>query len=196
MIVALTGGIGSGKSTIVSFFSEFKNVAIFIADEEAKKLMNSSEELKSKIIKEFGENAYQNNKLDRKFIAEIVFKNKSKLAILNSFVHPAVAKHFQEFVKNNSNKDYILYESAIVFEHNSDNFFEYIIVVTAPIEIRIKRVVKRDNTTEDEVLQRMKNQWREEKKILQANYIINNIEIEESKNVVKKIHNILTQKAI
>ena len=66
MIVALTGGIGSGKSTIVSFFSEFKNVAIFIADEEAKKLMNSSEELKSKIIKEFGENAYQNNKLDRK----------------------------------------------------------------------------------------------------------------------------------
>lgn len=196
MIVALTGGIGSGKSTIVSFFSEFKNVAIFIADEEAKKLMNSSEELKSKIIKEFGENAYQNNKLDRKFIAEIVFKNKSKLAILNSFVHPAVAKHFQEFVKNNSNQDYILYESAIVFEHNSDNFFEYIIVVTAPIEIRIKRVVKRDNTTEDEVLQRMKNQWREEKKILQANYVINNIEIEESKNVVKKIHNILTQKAI
>jgi dephospho-CoA kinase len=195
MIIGLTGGIGSGKSTILNVFSEFKTVAIFIADQEAKKLMNSSVEVKSKIIKEFGEEAYKNNKLDRKFIAQIVFKDKNKLAILNNLVHPAVAELFIEFSKENSHKDYIIYESAIIFEQNKDALFDYIIVVTAPTEIKIKRLISRDHTSIDEVIQRMNNQWNDEKKTLQANYVIMNIQMDESKRLVQEIHNSLIKKS-
>ena len=195
MVVGLTGGIGSGKTTVVSFFKKFSNVAIYIADVEAKKLMNSSSVIKNKLIKEFGEQAYKNNKLNRTFIADIVFKNKKKLKALNSIVHPEVENHFQEFVFNNNKKDYILYENAILFENKSNFFCDYIITVSAPIETRIKRVVLRDNSTKEEVLNRIRNQWPVEKKTLQSNYIIHNRSLKNTENQVNKIHNFLTKKS-
>ncbi|MFT6192504.1 MAG: dephospho-CoA kinase [Polaribacter sp.] len=195
MIVGLTGGIGSGKTTVAKFFSEFKNIAIYTADLEAKKLMNSSKIIKDNLIKEFGELAFVNQKLNRKYIAEIVFKDKEKLANLNAIVHPEVKINFQEFVKNNSKKDYIIYENAILFESKSNLICDIIITVFADINTKILRVIDRDSSTKKEVLNRMKNQWQEDKIILQSNYIIYNELLDETKWQVNKIHNILTKKA-
>ena len=195
MIVGLTGGIGSGKTTVAKFFSEFKNIAIYTADSEAKKLMNSSKIIKDNLIKEFGELAIVNQKLNRKYIAEIVFKDKEKLANLNAIVHPEVKRNFQKFVKNNNKNDYIIYENAILFESKSNLICDIIITVFADINTKILRVIDRDSSTKKEVLSRMKNQWLEDKIILQSNYIIYNELLDETKWQVNKIHNILTEKA-
>ncbi|WP_428742312.1 dephospho-CoA kinase [Tenacibaculum sp.] len=193
MIVGLTGGIGSGKSTIVKMFSQFDNIAIYIADDEAKKLMSTSKEIKNQLISEFGDQVYINNELNRAYLASIVFKNKEKLAILNSIVHPVVNEHLQSFIKKNTDKDYILYENAILFENGSDSFCDKIITVTAPEDVRINRVVKRDNTTIEDVKNRIKNQWNVTKKTLQSHYIIDNVDLTYSRQQVLKIHNYLTK---
>jgi len=192
MIVGLTGGIGSGKSTIAKFFSKFNTISLYIADDEAKKLMLTNA-LRKQISNEFGEKAYINNTLNRKHISDIVFKDKNKLQVLNSIVHPAVKNHFNEFIKKNSTKDYILYENAILFENGNDAICDAIICVTIPIKLRIERIMDRDHVTEIEVLNRMKNQWIEEKKLLQCNYVVHNFTKEQSEKEVKRIHNILTK---
>nr|WP_299033230.1 dephospho-CoA kinase [uncultured Tenacibaculum sp.] len=196
MVVGLTGGIGSGKSTILKMFSEFKNIAIYIADDEAKKLMHTSSEIKSRLITEFGKKTYINNELNRAYLASIVFKNKEKLTLLNSIVHPVVNEHLQAFIKQNSDKAYVLYENAILFENGSDAFCDKVITVTAPEEVRINRVIKRDSTTIEEVKNRIKSQWSEIKKTLQSNYIIENKTLNNSKEQVLKIHNSLTKKVM
>lgn len=194
MVVGITGGIGSGKSTVVNMFSKFENIAIYIADEEAKKLMNTSSIIKESLIKEFGTDTYKNNQLNRPYLANIVFNNKNKLAILNSIVHPEVHKHLENFIKSNSFKDYILYENAILFENGSNKICDKIITVTAPLETKINRVIKRDNTTRDEVISRMKNQWSDQKKSLQSHYLIVNTSLQKTQTQVLKIHNSLTKK--
>ena len=194
MIVGLTGGIGSGKTTVAKLFSEFENVAIYIADDEAKKLMNSSKIIKKQLISEFGENSYNNEGLNRKYIADKVFNNAEKLAKLNAIVHPEVRKHFQDFVSRNKDKAYIIYEAAILFESKSNQFCAKIITVIADEKTRINRIIARDKTTEKEVRNRMQNQWNDTKKILQSNYIIKNEDLSTTKQQVVKIHNFLTKK--
>lgn len=194
MVVGITGGIGSGKSTVVKLFSKFENTAIYLADDEAKKLMNTSKEIKEKLIREFSDKVYKNNELNRPFLANIVFNNKEKLAVLNSIVHPVVHKHLQDFIHQNVDKSYILYENAILFENGSDTICDKVITVTAPKNIRIERVVKRDKTTVEAVQSRMKNQWKDIKKTLQSNYIVENIELIQTEQLVGKIHNKLTKK--
>jgi dephospho-CoA kinase len=192
-IVGVTGGIGSGKTTVAKLFAEFKNVAIYIADVEAKKLMNSSEIIKENLIKQFGKESFINGELNRKFIAEIVFKDKEKLAVLNGIVHPEVRKHFQNFIRKNQNKDYIIYENAILFESKSNIFCDIVITVYADLNTKINRVTARDSSTKTAVLNRMKNQWNDAKKTLQSNYVIYNEKLENTVNQVHKIHNTLTQ---
>jgi dephospho-CoA kinase len=194
MIIGLTGGIGSGKTTVAKFFSEFENVAIYIADVEAKNLMNSSETIKEKLIIEFGERAFIDQKLNRKYISEIVFKDAEKLASLNTIVHPEVKKHFKIFVENNLDKAYIIYENAILFESKSNLVCDFIISVYADINTRIKRVTARDISTKEDVFNRIQNQWNDDKKLLQSNYIISNEDLDETENQVHVIHNILTEK--
>jgi dephospho-CoA kinase len=196
MIVGLTGGIGSGKTTVANFFAEFENVVIYNADSEAKKLMNSSLIIKSKIIEEFGEESYQNSQLNRPFIANLVFKDKSKLEALNAIVHPEVKKHFQQFVNQHKNKDYIVYENAILFESKSNLKCDIIISVYAPLEVRIERTVLRDSSSKTAVENRIKSQWLEDKKLLQSNYVIYNLNREDTRFQVIKIHNILTKKIV
>lgn len=195
MVIGLTGGIGSGKSTIVKMFSKFKNIAIYIADDEAKNLMNSSSKIKSQLIFEFGNETYVNNQLNRPYLANIVFNNKQKLTILNDIVHPVVNQHFQDFISKNTERDYILYENAILFENGSNIFCDKIITVIAPKSIRIQRVLKRDNSTVEAVKNRIKNQWNQTKKTLQSNYIIENITLSKSESQTLRIHNILTKKS-
>lgn len=195
MVVGLTGGIGSGKTTVAKLFQNFNTVAVYIADVEAKKLMTSSNVIRTKLIKAFGSDTYIENKLNRAYISNLVFSNSEKLQVLNSIVHPEVKKHFQEFIQQNANKAYILYESAILFESSSQHQFDYIISVFVDLEERIKRVSKRDHSTKQEVLDRINNQWKEDKKLLLSNYIINNYSLQETEASVKKIHNILTKKA-
>lgn len=192
MVVGITGGIGSGKSTVVKMFSKFKNIAVYVADNEAKKLMNTSAEIREKLIIEFSSEVYKNNELNRPFLANIVFNNKEKLAVLNAIVHPVVHKHLQDFIKKNAKKDYILYENAILFENESNTFCDKIITVTAPKEIRINRVVQRDKTTKEAVIKRMNNQWSSIKKELQSHYVIDNLELTKTKQQVAYIHNKLT----
>jgi dephospho-CoA kinase len=194
MVVGLTGGIGSGKTTVAKLFSKFNDVAIYIADIEAKKLMNSSEIIKKKLIKQFGESSFVNQKLNRNYISEIVFNDKEKLSILNAIVHPEVKKHFQDFIKKNIDKTYIIYENAILFESGSNLLCDYIITVYANVNTKIERVILRDSSAKEAVESRMKNQWNDSKKIVQSNYIICNENLDETKTQVNKIHNILTEK--
>ncbi|CAL2107404.1 Dephospho-CoA kinase [Tenacibaculum sp. 190524A02b] len=193
MVIGLTGGIGSGKSTVAKMFLNFENIAYYNADEEAKNLMNNSLKIKENLIKEFGNESYLNNSLNRPYIANIVFNDKKKLAILNNIVHPVVYEHLNNFIFKNKDKNYILYENAILFENGSNSFCDKIITVSAPIALRIERVIKRDHSNYNDVKKRMNNQWRDEKKIMQSNYIINNIDINLTKNNVKQIHHFLTK---
>lgn len=195
MIVGLTGGIGSGKTTVANLFAKFNNVVIYNADLEAKSLMNSSLVIKTKIIEEFGKESYKDNQLNRLFIAEIVFNNKNKLAVLNSIVHPEVKNHFEQFVCLHKNKEYILYENAILFESKSNFKCDFIISVYVPLQVRIKRTMLRDGSSKKDVENRIKNQWLEDKKILQSNYIVNNLSKEKLQSQIIRIHNILTEKA-
>ncbi|HAO14755.1 MAG TPA: dephospho-CoA kinase [Tenacibaculum sp.] len=192
MIIGLTGGIGSGKTTVAKIFSKFRNTTVYYADIEAKKLMTTSNTIKERMTNEFGENTYLNNQLNTAYIANIVFNDKQKLKILNEIVHPEVYKHLQQFLDQNQNKDYILYENAILFENKSDRFCDKIITVTAPIDIRINRVIQRDKVPSNSVKMRIQNQWDDDLKIMQSNYIIENKKIKSTEKQVIMIHNILT----
>ena len=194
MVVGLTGGIGSGKTTIATLFDEFENVVIYNADFEAKKIMNSSSTIKSKIIQQFGEKSYLNNQLNSAYIASLVFNDKSKLELLTSLVHPEVRKHFQYFKNLHAQKEYILYENAILFESKSNLNCDIIISVFTPLDIRIKRTMLRDQSSRAAVEFRIKNQYSEKIKHLQSNYIIYNSTQEKVKSQIIRIHNILTKK--
>ena len=196
MIVGLTGGIGSGKTTVAEVFKKLDSVAVYIADIEARKIMNSSDVIRTQLLQAFGKETYKDSELNRQYLANTVFESEEKLTILNNIVHPEVKKHFLDFATRNADKSYVLYESAILFESNSSQQCDFIISVFLDKEERIKRVLERDKTTEKEVLSRINSQWKEDKKLLSSNYIIFNYAIQDTKKSVLKIHNILTEKAL
>jgi len=191
-VIGLTGGIGSGKTTIANYFKEM-GVPLYIADDEAKKVMQS-EDIIQQIKASFGNSLFENEILNRAKLAEIVFNNADKLAQLNAIVHPAVKKDFELWLKQNEKHDYVIYEAAILFESGRYKDCDVIITVTAPEEIRIERVVKRDNTTREQVLSRIKMQWNDEKRISLSNFIINNSNLKIAKEEVVKILKILNIK--
>ena len=186
MIVGLTGGIGSGKSTIAKEFAVL-GIAVFNSDEQAKVLIATDAQIKKRIMAAFGEEAYQNGEYNRAYIAQIVFNNPEKLAILNSIVHPALAKHFKQWAKKQTSP-YVLKEAAILFESESYKDCDYIITVTAPEQLRIARVMARDHCTEAQVRARMAQQWSDAQRIALSNAVIENIDLESAKEQVKRIH--------
>ena len=193
MIIGITGGIGSGKSLVAKELYSFENTVYYHADEEAKKLVNTSSSIKNKIIKIFGKESYLDGKLNRKFISELVFKDSVLLGKLNGIIHPEVKIHFKNFIKSQKVHALILYENAILFETNSDLLCDIIISITAPKELRIKRVMLRDNVAKNQVQAIIKNQWSDGKRNLLSNYSIENIEKEETMLKIKYIYNILTK---
>lgn len=188
-IVGLTGGIGSGKTTVANFFREL-GAPVYIADDEAAKLMHTDALLKKKIIAIFGEKSYRDGILNKEFIASHVFNNKEQLKKLNAIVHPAVERHFKEW-KKEQYASYIIYEAAILFETGSYKKFDFNILVTAPQDERIKRIQQRDNSQINEIKARMANQWPDSKKENLADFVLNNINISNTKKEVIKIHQFL-----
>ena len=191
-IIGLTGGIGSGKTTIANFFAEM-GVPVYIADNEAKKIMQLRhivEEIKTV----FGEFLFENEVLNREKLAEIVFNNKEKLNQLNAIIHPAVKKDFELWLQKNKNYEYIIYEAAILFESGRYKDCDIIITVTAPEETRIERVVSRDKTTREQVLSRMKMQWKDEERVAKSDFVIFNENLKTAKEEVVKILKILNIK--
>lgn len=188
-IIGITGGIGSGKTTVAKLFSEL-GIPLFIADVEAKKLMNNDQEVIAKLISLFGNEAYQNNTLNRAYISEQVFNNKELLEALNNIVHPAVQKKFESWYKKQE-APYVLYEAAILIEKGRTDYFDKIILVTASKKERIERVKKRDQISEDQIKQRMNNQWSDDKKEKFADFVIKNSILDKTKENVLFIHNFL-----
>ena len=188
-IIGLTGGIGSGKTTIAKFFAS-EGVPIYIADLEAKSLMDSKE-IKKEIFELFGKTIFKNEMLDRAKIAEIVFNDPTMLVKLNSIVHPAVKKHFKEWVHAHESEDLLLYESAILFESGHYKEFDYVISVIAPLESRIARVLARDDSTREQVMSRVNAQWNDDERVKKSDFIIENINLDDSKLKVMDILKIL-----
>src|SRR5690606_32165956 len=175
MIICLTGGIGSGKTTVANLFGKL-GVPVYVSDSEAKILLETSNQIKKEVINEFGKKSYINNKPDRKYLASIVFNNKEKLQKLNAIIHPRVAQHFKDWYKKQDSL-YVIKESAILFENGIYGDCGKIIVVTAPKEERIKRVMNRDKVSREEVLLRMKNQWTDKEKEKFSDFTIKNTSI-------------------
>lgn len=172
--IGLTGGIGSGKSTVARIFNVL-GIPVYDADAAAKKLMSENPLLKNNIINAFGTDAYAYDKLDRKFLSEVVFKDESKLALLNSLVHPATIRDADEWMQK-QNTPYIIKEAALIFESGSDKHLDLVIGVKSPVALRIERTMKRNNITAAQVEARMKFQMNEEKKMSLCDFIIENDE--------------------
>lgn len=170
--IGLTGNIGSGKTTIASCF-EILGVAIFNADKEAKLLMNKDVNLKQSLIAEFGKEVFLNNELNRKYLSNLAFNDDLVLKRLNALVHPVVQDAFEKWSIQQSGA-YIIKEAAILFESNTYQSLDAIICISCPEEIRLKRILKRDDLSEMDVRQRMSHQWAEEKKISLSDYVITN----------------------
>lgn len=175
MKIGITGGIGSGKSTVCKLF-ELLGIPVFYADDVAKNIMNTDDELKQSVINEFGSGSYSEvGLLNRKYIADIVFKNQERLAVLNSLVHPAVFRAFASWYSS-QNSLYIVKEAALLFESDSYKTCDYSVLVEAPNELKIKRVMERDQVTAKDVELRMAKQFTDLQKRKLANFTILNDE--------------------
>jgi len=185
--VGITGGIGSGKTSVCKVF-ETLGIPAYYADTRAKQLMNTDAELKAELEGRFGEGIYADGTLNQGKLAEIVFNDPTALEKVNSWVHPAVARDF-EYWCSQQTSPYVLEEAAIIFESGLAQRFDKVILVTAPEHVRIERVCARDHVSSEAVRKRMDNQWRDEKKIALADFIIHNDNIQPIIPQVLKIHN-------
>ena len=185
-IIGLTGGIGSGKSTVLELF-KILGVKTYSADESAKKLVNTDPNLINLIKSSFGNNIYDKGLLNTRKLSKIVFEDTEKLKLLNSIIHPAVARDFKLFL-NSINEDYIVKEAAIIFETKSENNYDKIIFIQSPLEIRIERVIMRDNISREEVMKRINNQLDENLIINMCDYVITNKNINDLEAKVLSIH--------
>ena len=177
--VGITGGIGSGKSTVCEVF-KLLDVPVFEADVVAKQLQNTNQKIKNGLISLFGEDIYTPEGLvDRKKLADIIFNSDFQIAKINELIHPVVKEEFENWLKK-QNSAYIIHEAAILFESGFYKIMDYTILVSAPEEQRIERVMKRDCINRETVMQRIKKQWNEEEKQKLASIVVHN----DNKNLV------------
>ena len=177
-IIGLTGGMGSGKTTIANHLNSL-GIPVYNSDYQAKKILNLPETVESlKLV--FGDVIFTNELLDKEKLSKIVFKNPEQLKLLNQIIHPAVKVDFENWLKANKNSPLVIKEAAILFESGSYKNCDVIISVSAPQEIRIQRVIARDQLTYDEVMFRINNQWTDEMRNEKSDYVIDNQDIDKA----------------
>lgn len=184
--VAITGGIGSGKSKVVELLAQC-GVAAYDSDSRAKALMASSPELREQIIECFGSEAYDGEEVNRRYLAERVFNDKEALTKLNAIVHPAVMADFERWAEGEEG-NYVVMESAILFEAGLEGSFDATVSVMAPEELRLERAMKRDGATEEQIRERMRNQLSDEERCDRSTFAIVNIELDDLEDDVEQLH--------
>ena len=191
IIVGLTGGIGSGKTTISKCFESY-GIPVYIADDEAKALMNRSKVIRRKLIHLFGESAYEYGRLNKPYLASKIFNDKDLLSRMNAIVHPKVASHFKRWLKK-QDAPYIIKEVAIIFENNLESQYSYIITVVADKNLRIARVMKRDEVSREKIQSIMSNQLPDNKKVEKSDFVIENNDLDSAKRQAIDIHHQILQ---
>lgn len=184
-IIGLTGGIGSGKTTVANQFTT-AGIPVYIADDQAKKILHQPE-ITAQIKEAFGNLVFDEKQISRAKLAQVVFNNPDKLELLNSIIHPAVKNHFNEWLEKHQKFPFVVREAAILFESGTYQDCDYIISVIAPIEDRIQRVMQRDGVDKTSVLARINNQWTDEQRIAKSDFVIENISPKNTEHQVKEI---------
>jgi len=172
-IIGLTGGIGSGKSTVSKLFEVF-GIPVYIADTESKRLTNTSLFIREKLIAKFGNSLFVDNQLDKSLLATLIFKNEDNLRFVNSIIHPEVYKDFLSWQEKKKDIKLVAIESAILFESGFDSFVDFKVAISSPLEVRIQRIEERDGLSREAILARMNNQLTEDKRNAMSDYIIFN----------------------
>lgn len=184
--VGITGGIGSGKSTVAELLN-IRGVAIYDSDSRAKELMNGNEALREALIAAFGAECYTGAGLNRAWLAERVFGNKAELERLNAIVHPAVMRDFAAWAEAQEG-DYVVLESAILLEAGLEENVDVVVAVMAPKDIRLERAMQRDGASREQIEERMRNQMSDDERTDRAKYAVVNIDIEELEEDVEQLH--------
>ena len=184
--VGITGGIGSGKSTVCRMLAE-RGVALYDADSRAKELMSTSEALRNALIENFGAETFNAEGLNRAYLAARVFNDAEQLRLLNSLVHPAVIADFEAWAEEQEGH-YVGFESAILFEAGLENRVDVVVAVMAPESLRVERVMARDGHSKEQVMARIKNQMSDDERSDRSKYSIVNIDVEELEEDVEQLH--------
>lgn len=192
MVVGLTGGIGSGKTTVAGFFKE-KGIPVYIADDAGKRLLETSAEIRGEVMTLIGSEAYTGNVPNRKHIASVVFNDSEKLEALNKIIHPAVAEDFEDW-KSKQDSVYIIYEAAILFEAGGYKKCDFNILVTANKKEKLKRLQQRDNSSIEEIEARMAKQWSDDQKKKLADFEIENHDLALTRSRVDELNDILLKR--
>jgi dephospho-CoA kinase len=190
--IGITGGIGSGKSTVCSVFKAL-GIPVYNADERARYLIETDKDIKQQIIKVFGAKAFIDNVYNKKFIADLVFNDSNLLEKLNFIIHPHVSIDFKNWSNQFADAKYIIEEAAILFESGANKKMDYVIFVDAPLELRLDRVINRDKSKRSEVLKRIKHQWSADKIRQLADWSIVNNNKKLILPQILNIHNCLTK---
>lgn len=187
--LGITGGIGSGKSTVSEIFS-LCNVPVYIADTESKRLVATSPVIKEKLINIYGKELFEGGVLNKALLASHIFNDKAKLEQINAIIHPEVEKDFKEWVVNHAHSPVIAHEAAILFESGFNKLMDKIVMVYTPLEIRLERTMKRDHTTREKVLERIHNQMPDEEKAKLSDFVIVN---DGAHSLIEQVLDILKQ---
>ena len=186
-VIALTGGIGSGKTFVSSIVNKLNKVPCFYSDFEAKKIMNENQLIKKQIISILGPESYIGDKLNNEYLRKKIFYSQNKLNMMNKLVHNQVKINFRKWLSNQNSK-YVLKETAILFEHNFQFEVDLTLLVTAPLKVRIERIIKRDNISKKTIEKIIENQWADNKKIHLSDFFIENLN---KSNTIKKVKNLV-----
>ena len=187
--LGITGGIGSGKSTVSQIFS-ISGVPVYIADIESKRLVATSPTIRKKLINLFGEELYSGGVLNKPLLASHIFNDKKKLEIVNAIIHPEVERDFIEWVKKHAQCDIVAHEAAILFESGFNRMMDKVLMVYTPLDIRIERTMLRDNLTKEKVMERIQNQMSDEEKAKLSDFVIVN---DNTKSLIEQVTNIIQE---
>jgi len=186
MKLGVTGGIGSGKTSVCRMFNVL-GIPVFSADPEAQKIMNEDDRIKKGINKIAGKDVYHGGRLDRMALASLIFNDSESLRKVNALVHPVVFDHFLQWAENQTTP-YVIMEAAILFESGASKLVDRVATIVAPLEERISRVTRRNQLTREQVMERIRNQMTDEERIKRSDYVISNSENEMIIPVILQIH--------